>query len=145
MRFVLLLLSLVLSLSLSLSLSPPLSLFLSLSLALSRSLARSLFLALFSLLFSKTLVEISKFRQFNRLPILSYIHPKTRAPLFVAAQPLVGSSGNRCYEDERESYTTTTAAAAAAIFQQDRSSLMCRAYFPHCTLYADVRTYVGAP
>lgn len=48
-----------------------------------------------------TLREVAKFRQFDRLPMLSYIHPSTRAPLFVAGQPLVGSHGNRCYEDER--------------------------------------------
>eukprot|EP00039_Didymoeca_costata_P025948 m.14581 g.14581 ORF g.14581 m.14581 type:complete len:460 (-) comp5148_c0_seq1:96-1475(-) len=48
----------------------------------------------------ETLQEVAKFRHFNRIPLLRYIHPKTRAPLFIAGQPLVGRR-NRCYEDER--------------------------------------------
>ena len=49
----------------------------------------------------ESLSDIAKYRQGNRLPVLAYLHPKTKAPLFVAGQPLTGSAGGRCYDDER--------------------------------------------
>eukprot|EP00036_Acanthoecidae_sp_10tr_P012027 CAMPEP_0182918304 /NCGR_PEP_ID=MMETSP0105_2-20130417/2009_1 /TAXON_ID=81532 ORGANISM="Acanthoeca-like sp., Strain 10tr" /NCGR_SAMPLE_ID=MMETSP0105_2 /ASSEMBLY_ACC=CAM_ASM_000205 /LENGTH=508 /DNA_ID=CAMNT_0025055375 /DNA_START=113 /DNA_END=1639 /DNA_ORIENTATION=+ len=48
-----------------------------------------------------TLAEMAEFRHLRRFPIVRYIHPKTRAPLLVASQPLSGTKDVRCYEDER--------------------------------------------
>lgn len=48
-----------------------------------------------------TLMEMATYRQLRRLPIVRYLHPKTKVALLVAGQPLVGSSSRRCYEDER--------------------------------------------
>eukprot|EP00038_Savillea_parva_P008318 m.176171 g.176171 ORF g.176171 m.176171 type:complete len:554 (+) comp14120_c0_seq1:37-1698(+) len=48
-----------------------------------------------------TLVDMAEYRQSARFPVVRYIHPKTRAPLLVASQPLVGPKDERCYEDER--------------------------------------------
>ena len=38
---------------------------------------------------------------FRRLPVLTYLHPKNKAALFIAGQPLAGMSAKRCYDDER--------------------------------------------
>jgi hypothetical protein len=48
-----------------------------------------------------TLEEMAGYRQLRRFPVVRYIHPKTRAPLMVASQPLTTSKDARCYEDER--------------------------------------------
>jgi len=47
------------------------------------------------------LVDMSAYRLGHRFPIVTYVHPKTRAPLLLASQPLTGKGDKRCYEDER--------------------------------------------
>jgi len=46
------------------------------------------------------LAEMAQYRQNRRLPVLTYMHPSTKASLMVAGQPLAGDK-KRCYEDER--------------------------------------------
>lgn len=48
-----------------------------------------------------TLADMADYRQLRRFPVVRYIHPKTRAPLLITGQPLVGTKDARCYEDER--------------------------------------------
>ncbi|KAL5281195.1 MTMR2 family protein [Megaselia abdita] len=46
------------------------------------------------------LKKVSQFRSRNRLPVLSWIHPKTLATITRCSQPLVGVSGKRSSDDE---------------------------------------------
>ena len=46
------------------------------------------------------LQDIAAYRQNSRIPVLTYMHSKTKAPLLVAGEPRAGDK-KRCYEDER--------------------------------------------
>eukprot|EP00051_Salpingoeca_urceolata_P025349 m.452199 g.452199 ORF g.452199 m.452199 type:complete len:590 (+) comp20325_c4_seq4:86-1855(+) len=46
------------------------------------------------------LASISQFRSRGRLPVLSWIHPKTKSTITRCSQPRVGFAGKRCAEDE---------------------------------------------
>lgn len=47
------------------------------------------------------LVKVAQFRQNGRFPVLSYYHRDSKAVLMRCSQPMTGSSGKRCKEDER--------------------------------------------
>lgn len=63
--------------------------------------------------------QTSLFRSKNRLPVLSWIHPKSFATITRCSQPLVGVSGKRSAEDEQ--YITYIMEANA---QSDKLSIM---------------------
>lgn len=46
------------------------------------------------------LADAAKFRSRRRLPVLTWMHPKTQAPLCRSSQPLVGLTSSRCQFDE---------------------------------------------
>ncbi|KAH3752878.1 hypothetical protein DPMN_187504 [Dreissena polymorpha] len=47
------------------------------------------------------LAKVDQFRQNGRFPVLSYFHRDSKAVLMRSSQPLTGSSGRRCKDDER--------------------------------------------
>ena len=57
-------------------------------------------LAVPSKISDKDLQFVARFRSRQRIPILSWLHPRTRASLTRSAQPLVGLRGGRSHDDE---------------------------------------------
>ncbi|CAI9739300.1 Hypothetical predicted protein [Octopus vulgaris] len=48
-----------------------------------------------------TLVRVAGFRQHGRFPVLCYYHKDTKAVMMRSSQPLTGTNGRRCKDDER--------------------------------------------
>ncbi|KAK3607056.1 hypothetical protein CHS0354_015367 [Potamilus streckersoni] len=49
----------------------------------------------------ETLLKVAQFRQHGRFPVLSYYHRDSKAVLLRSSQPLTGTNGRRCKDDER--------------------------------------------
>ncbi|CAE1331437.1 MTMR9 [Acanthosepion pharaonis] len=48
-----------------------------------------------------TLIRVAGFRQYGRFPVLCYYHRDTKAVMMRSSQPMTGTNGRRCKDDER--------------------------------------------